>query len=264
VLAATAGLVLAHQQTSIGETNLAAASPVKERLVYKVEWNPPWFLFFLPNMEAGEVVVELFRDAEYLGRKAYKIVFKANSSGTLARLSGLKVEDEFVYFTEPETFCTLDASEKIREGKRKRQINVQYLRETRQLHIREVDETVVPPKVKKDEIKGDIPDCVHDPLSALYMFRQLPLRDQFNHTFLLANDDKIREVRSTVEKQEMIETPSGKSPAWKITTSALMGGLFKEGGQFHIWLTADEKKLPLQFEVKVRLGRVFGKLKSIE
>jgi hypothetical protein len=264
VLAVTAGLVLAHQETAIDEANRPAASPVKERLVYKVQWDPPWFLFFLPNMEAGEVTIELFGDAGYHGRRAYKIVFKANSSGTLARITGLKVEDEFVFFTEPETLCTLDASEKIREGKRKRQIDVQYLQETRQLHIREVDEAVVPPKVKKDETKNDIPACVHDPLSALYMFRKLPLRDQFTHTFLLANDDRIRKVRSIVEKQEIIETPIGKNAAWKIGTSALMGGLFKEGGQFHVWLSADEKKIPLQFDVKVRLGRVFGKLKSFE
>ena len=40
-----------------------------------------------------------------------------------------------------------------------------------------------------------------------------------------------------------------------------MGGLFKEGGQFKIWFSADEKKVPVQFEVKVKLGRVFGELK---
>jgi hypothetical protein len=264
VLAAISGFVLADQEPASGGANRPTGSPVGERLVYKVQWDPPWFLFFLPNMEAGEVTVELSGDAENSGRKADKIAFKANSSGALARLSGLKVEDEFVYLTDPETLCTLSASEKIREGKRKRQIDVQYLQETRQLHIREVDEAVTPPKVKKDETKNDIPACVHDPLSALYMFRKLPLRDQFNYTFLLANDDKIREVRSTVEKQEIIETPSGKKAAWKISTAALMGGLFKEGGQFRIWLSADEKKIPVQFEVKVRLGRVFGKLKSSE
>jgi hypothetical protein len=264
VLSAMAGFVLANQEPDGGGANHPTGSQVGERLVYKVQWDPPWFLFFLPNMEAGEVMVEMSGDAEYGGRKADKIAFKANSSGTLARISGLKVEDEFVYLTDPETLCTLSASEKIREGKRKRQIDVQYLQETRQLHIREVDEAVAPPKVKKDETKDDIPACVHDPLSALYMFRKLPLRDQFTHTFLLANDDKIRKVRSIVEKQEIVETPSGKKAAWRISTAALMGGLFKEGGQFRIWLSADEKKIPVQFEVKVRLGRIFGKLKSSE
>jgi len=65
-----------------------------------------------------------------------------------------------------------------------------------------------------------------------------------------------------VEKQEIIQTPSGKAAVWRINTAALMGGLFKEGGQFKIWLSEDAKKVPIQFEVKVRLGRILGKLKT--
>jgi len=41
-----------------------------------------------------------------------------------------------------------------------------------------------------------------------------------------------------------------------------MGGLFKEGGQFRLWVSADQRKVPLQFEVKVSLGKVVGKLKT--
>lgn len=265
LLAAVAVVAMAHQEQPAGGTpGRADESPVGERLIYRIQWDPPWYLFFLPRMEAGDVRIELKRDAEYRGGKAYKIVLAANSSGALAKMSGMKIEDEFVYYVEPDTFCTMSASEKIREGKRKHQIDVQYFRETRKLQILDVDEAAVPPKVRKDEIKNNIPECVHDPLSALYMFRRLPLRDQFSRSFVLANDDKIREVRSLVEKQEMIETTAGKTAAWRVSTSALMGGLFKEGGQFRVWLSADEKKVPLQFEVKVRLGRIFGKLKSAE
>jgi hypothetical protein len=125
-----------------------------------------------------------------------------------------------------------------------------------------VDESTVPPKVRKDETKNNIPECVHDPLSALFMFRQLPLRSQFSQTFVLANDDKIREVRGRVEKKDTVDLASGKIDAWQISTAALMGGLFKEGGQFKVWLSADDKKVPVQFEARVRLGRVLGKLKS--
>jgi hypothetical protein len=56
------------------------------------------------------------------------------------KLSGMKIEDEFLFLSEPETFCSLSVSQKIREGKRKRQIDVDYLRDTNQLHIRVLDE----------------------------------------------------------------------------------------------------------------------------
>ena len=90
------------------------------------------------------------------------------------------------------------------------------------------------------------------------------MRVEHIQTFVIGHDDKIKQIESRVVKQEAVETPAGKFLAWRITTAALMGGLFKEGGQFRIWLSADERRLPLQFEVMVHLGRALGKLKLIQ
>jgi hypothetical protein len=241
-----------------------AAPPfsIGERLLYVVEWDPPWYLFFLPTMDAGELDLQLQEEALDNDRKALKITFKAYSSGILSKLAGVEIEDVFVFHSEPETFCSLKTSKSIREGKRKRQIDVEYFRDRHRLHIREVDESVVPPKLKKDAVKENIPACVYNPLSAIYLLRQAQLRTDHVCAFVIGYDDKIREVESRVEKQESIKTPAGEFTAWQIRTAALMGGLFKEGGQFRIWLSADERKLPLQFEVKVKLGKVLGKLKQ--
>jgi hypothetical protein len=256
---------LPNQEKAPAEASIPDTRPfsIGERLVYRVKWDPPWYLFFLPAMEAGEVELQLLGETEYRDKKAIKISMKAHSSGMLLKMSGMKIEDEFTFISEPETFCSLNVSQKIREGKRKRQIDVEYLRETNQLHIREMDESVIPPKLKKDETKNKIPSCVQDPFSALYFYRLFELRMELVQIFVIGNDDKIKEVRTIVERQESIETPVGKFAAWRIRTTALTGGLFKEGGQFMIWLSADRRKIPLQFEVKVSLGRVLGKLKSI-
>lgn len=233
-----------------------------ERLVYKIEWDPPWYMFFLPSMEAGEAELELAGETQYKNRTALKIVLRARSSGMLARMAGMKVEDEFVLFTNPESFCTIGLSTRIREGKRKRQIDVEYFGETGQLYIREVDEAATPPKVRKDEMKNNIPPCVHDPLSAVYLFRRAPLRVDYSQSMVIANDDKIQEVKVHVEKREQVSLASGKTAAWRVNTTALKGQLFRATGQFRIWVSADERRLPVQFEAKVNLGRVLGKLKS--
>ena len=260
-------LVVALAYQNAVEENRSGSNlslPIGERLVYSIKWDPPWYLFFLPAMEAGEAELRLVGETEYNSKKVLKILIKGHSSGTLAKMTGMKVDDEFVFFTERNTFCTLASSKKIREGKRKRQVDVDYLRETRQLHIREMDESVVPPKIKKDETKEDIPYCVQDPLSALYFFRMSSLRPEYAQTFVIGYDDRIKEVRARVEDQETVTTPAGNFTAWRVTTIALMGGLFKEGGQFRIWLSADEKKTPVQFGVNVSLGKVVGKLKPAQ
>jgi hypothetical protein len=232
-----------------------------ERLVYTLKWDPPWYMFFLPNMEAGEIDLHLVGETEYKNKKALKITLKARSSGSLAKLAGMKIEDDYVFYVEPGTFCTLAVSGKIKEGKRKRQIEVEYLRETGQLHFRETDDSVVPPKLLRDDIKNDIPSCVRDPFSALYSYRTLTISPDHDQKFVVGDNDKIKEIRCHAEKKEKIDTSAGKVFAWRVNTEALLGGLFKEGGQFMVWFSADEKKTPLQFEVNVKLGKVLGKLK---
>lgn len=236
---------------------------IGERLVYTVKWDPPWYLFFLPRMEAGELDLHLTEIAAYRNGPALKISIHARSSGTLAKLAGMKVEDAFTFYAEPGTMCTQAAFSQIREGKRRRQLELEYLSSPRRLHFREIDEAVAPPKVKKDIVKEGIPECVQDPFSALYAYRGETLQQGLVRTHVIGNDDKIKEVRTRVEKQESVQTPAGPFAAWKIRTDALKGGLFKEGGQLFLWLSADERKLPIQFEAKVSLGRVLGILKSV-
>ncbi|HYK91512.1 MAG TPA: DUF3108 domain-containing protein [Acidobacteriota bacterium] len=233
-----------------------------EKLLFRIEWNPPWFLFFLPVMEAGEVEVQLVRELQYQGRKAIEIRFKAHSSGTFVNLVGIKVDDESVYISDAATFCTMEATEKIREGQRKRDINVIYLQDSNRLHIREVDLGVIPNKIRKDEYKEGIPKCVKDVFSALLSIRLRDFSLGMVEKTQVGNADRVKEVQSVVEKKEVVSTPMGRYESWRLNTVALLGSLFREGGQFRIWLTADERRLPVQFEAKVRLGKVTGKLKT--
>ncbi len=240
----------------------STSPPVGEKLVFLVEWKPPWYLFFLPPMEAGEAELNLTGEVEYKGRKALKIEFIARSSGTLSKLAGIQVDDRFEFFTNPETLCTYAAVKREREGKRKRDIDVEYCPKRGRLHIRELDLTTAPPTVKKDHYREDVPECVKDLFSALYFTRRQEIRPGTRFKALVGDNERIKEVEARVEKLETVKTPAGTFKAWKVNTVALVGGLFKEGGQFRMWLSDDAKKVPVQFEAKVNLGTVTGKLKA--
>ena len=43
---------------------------IGEKLIYQMEWDPPWYLFFLPNMEAGEIEVQTEGEVEFRNEKA--------------------------------------------------------------------------------------------------------------------------------------------------------------------------------------------------
>jgi hypothetical protein len=244
------------------ESASAGSIPIGEKLVFLVEWNPPWYLFFLPPMEAGEAEIIVSEETEYKGNKAIKIIFNARSSGALVKLAGIKIDDHFEFLTNPETLCTYAVSKREREGKRKRDIDVVYLPETKQLHIHEVDRAVEPPVVKKDLYKDNIPECVKDLFSALYYARRHEFFIGAKYQSVVGDNDRIKDIQVRVEKNEQVTTPLGKFSAWRLNTVALVGGLFKEGGQFRMWLTSDERKVPVQFEAKVNLGTISGKIKS--
>ena len=60
--------------SSAGNTTAPGYSFIGERLVYKIEWDPPWYMFFLPSLEAGEAEIHLIGETQYKNRKA--IIFK--------------------------------------------------------------------------------------------------------------------------------------------------------------------------------------------
>jgi len=261
VMAATT-LSPAVATDSVPEPDAAMPFGVGEFLAYRIDWHPPWFLFFMPPIEAGEVTLNLAAEVLHGGAKAFKIVFSAVSSGTLVRLFRLHVQDRYEVITDAQAFCTRRVSKTIREGRLKRDVEVLYMPDSRQLHKREVDVSTAVPKVLRDKDYDDIPSCVQDLFSALYSLRRQPLAVGSSYRFLVADDERIKEVEVRIERIEDVETPSGIFRAWRINTIAILGGLFKNGGQFRMWLTADERKLPVRFEVQVSLGKATGSLKA--
>ncbi len=211
-------------------------------------------------MEAGSVEINLIPGVYFQDKKVFRITFSARSSGTLSKLTGFKVDDYYEFLTDPETFCTSWVTKKELEGKRKREIEVVYLPETRQLHIRDVDLAVSPPVVKKDTYIESVPPCVQDVFSAVYSLRTREISSDTRIRAMVGDNDRFKELESRVEKREILETPSGRYDTWRLNTISLMGGLFRQGGQFKIWLTADARKVPVQFEAKVSLGKVTGRL----
>ena len=155
--------------------------------------------------------------------------------------------------TDPDTFCTMTVSEKIREGKRKRQVDVEYMPETRQLHIREVD-GAPNPRSSRGRSEGQHPAC-YDPLGR--PFNALGYQSQ--RIFVVANDDKIRvQVTSREGKRQRRSAKYGMEDQYDGSERRTV----QTKGDFKL-ATADHED-SVQFEAKVNLGRVVGKIKSVQ
>ncbi len=240
--------------------NKGTVTETGERLVFHVEWNPPWYAFLLPPMDVGEATLNLAGETQFGEKKALKITFTARSSGALTRFLGKSIDDSYEFVTDPETFCTYSVSKREREGRRMRDLSITYLPETRQVHIREVDVSTAAPRVLRDRNYDDIPPCVKDLFSALYALRRGDFAVGASRRVMVGDNERVKDAEIKVEKLERVHTPAGDFQAWQINTIAVFGGLFKNGGQFRIWLSNDDRKMPVKFEAKVSVGKVTGSL----
>jgi hypothetical protein len=236
--------------------------PDGETMSFEVRWDSPAWLFFLPSMQAGEITFEAhLTDSAEPGQKFWRLIGQARSSGTLASLTGLNVQDDFESWMDAKEFCSRQILKKIREGSRHRDVETQFFCDQGCLYHLETDPRQSPPKViRSQEIVG-IPSCVQDVISIFYAIRIQSLEVGKRYSLSVSDNGRTKTIQGFIEREETVKTNIGILPTYKIRTESLFGGLFREGGEFFIWLHK-ENKYPVRFEAKVKLGKIFGRITS--
>jgi hypothetical protein len=75
-------------------------------------------------------------------------------------------------------------------------------------------------------------------------------------------DDELYHLVITVEERATINTPMGKKKALLVVPRMPEDpkGMFEDGGEIKVWVSDDELRLPLKFEVKVPVGTALAVL----
>lgn len=116
-------------------------------------------------------------------------------------------------------------------------------------------------KKKKKKIK-DIPRFFQDPLSVLYFIRGLPMVAGKTYGIPLVNQGKVEALNATFEKIETIKTAIGEKKAYKVKISTKHSGKTIKGGKMTFWFSADERRIFLKFNAKIKIGTVNGEIES--
>ena len=67
-----------------------------------------------------------------------------------------------------------------------------------------------------------------------------------------------------VQGRETVTTPAGTFRTIRVEPRSENEGLIGKGKNLVLWLTDDEKKMPVQIRSKLKVGTLVGKLKAIE
>lgn len=107
------------------------------------------------------------------------------------------------------------------------------------------------------------PDTV-DMVTAFHLTRGLPLEPGATYRIPVFDKGKAYELEIEVLRRQILRTVLGsRTPTIKIHPRLLTEGVFKRTGELYLWLTDDERRLPVRMESKVRVGKIITTLKAV-
>jgi hypothetical protein len=228
-----------------------------ESLRFEVNWKP---LFLLPAFKAGEVSFSI-RQSAYHQKPTYTISAWATSEGSLTSMIGLKIKNYFESTVDRNDFRSYRLLRKTHQNKKQRYLEVFFDYDDGFTRIHETNLETDPPKNIRDQTIEGIPGPVADVLSVFYLARLRSLQPGETYLIHFSESGKIKPVHVVVQQKERVTTDIGVFDSVRIST---VGGLFKGGGEFRIWYSTDQFRLPVQFEADVRFGKISGKIIRLE
>jgi hypothetical protein len=79
----------------------------------------------------------------------------------------------------------------------------------------------------------------------------------------IISEAKYFEAVCTVLRKERMSTPMGPMDTFVIKPEMKYQGILKKSGDSFLWLTDDDRRMPVRLEAKVKIGTVVASLKAV-
>jgi hypothetical protein len=105
-----------------------------------------------------------------------------------------------------------------------------------------------------------------DMITALIQSRAWDLELGQSHNALVMFDNEFYPLRITAEREETISTSKGPRKALLLIPrmEGKPKGMFRNGGQVRVWVSTDTDRLPLRFEVSLKVGTAYATLSEYQ
>ena len=179
------------------------------------------------------------------------------SKGLFPRIAGFKFHQHVESTADVEPFRVLRTDKVEEQGKRKRVPDAVYDHEKRRVLWREVS-----PNPQGGFF--DFSEPIQDVLTVIYYLRTQKLETGKSFDVPVTDAGRVFRMSVTAFEEKEIDTVLGKVTAIRVEP-ALFGdtSLVRARGQLSIWITKDERHLPVRAQLKVDLGTFDIKLKRV-
>ncbi len=214
-----------------------------EKLTYDISWSK--------LIHAGTAVIEVSEEELPGGESVFKITSTAHSGRFLSKF--YVVSDTIESIVDREGLYPVSYRLDQQHGKRHR---------NRLMTFNHKDGTV---SVMSDgqQTTYSVPADIQDPLSSLFVLRAH--QDFIVGTPIIINvhdDDRNWSVEVQVLGKEKIKTPFGEFNTIKLKTYPKYEGVFQNKGEIYIWLTDDDRRIPLLMKSTISIGSIVSTLED--
>ena len=209
---------------------------IGEYFQFSIDWN---------GLNGGSSLMQVQNYIRVDGRRCYRIVTKAESNSFVSKF--YKVRDRAESAVDAESLYSLRFIKRLREGGYKKDIDVRF-DQAKNLANYDNGKTL------------EVAPRVHDVLSAFYYIRTQPLPDGAVIVIPTHDNEKSYEMEVEVLKRERVEVPAGTFSCVVVEPKLKSEGIFKSKGSMQVWLTDDEKRMPIQVRSKVPVGSISVRL----
>jgi len=214
----------------------AGAFSIPERLEFEISYLgiPAGHAVQQVTRESGEIrIVSTARSADWL-----KLFFPVDD-----RIESVLVQAPSLKIGVPRLY-----RERIREGWTRFHKDAVFNRQTM--------EVTTSDHLKKNVTVQKFSPLTYDTLSSFFYFRSVELKVGTSSFIDIFDCKRIWNTEVQILRREELKTSLGSFKTVVVKPILKSAGIFARTGEMHIWLTDDERRIPLMMKSKVKIGSI--------
>ncbi len=195
------------------------------------------------NITGGFATLSISEISEQQGRPCLHVVAEARSHPSFEWI--IKVRDRIETYIDADSQIPWRYEKHLREGG--------YSADAFYLFDQRAHKMLEPDKGKAVDIAPETQDV----LSCFYWFRTMDLAVGRSEWIKVAADDmKSYDLKVDVLRKERVKTLAGDFDCVLVQPHLQFEGVFQQKGQVFIWITDDERRIPVKIKSKIAIGSI--------
>jgi uncharacterized protein DUF3108 len=221
-------------------TPAAFSVTIPEKLVYDVAWT---------GIKAGTATQEILVEKD-----SVRVVSTVRSADWISAFFPVedRVESVLTKAVPPQIGLPVNLRMKVKEGSHRKDKEIIF--EHGKGRARYIDH------MNGENAVVEIGGRTYDTYSSFYYVRTLPLEVGKSVFVSVLDNKRLWNIEVQVLKKERIKTSMGEVNTILINPLVKNEGMFERKGAIYIWLTDDERRIPVKMKTKVAIGSITATL----